>query len=202
MAGERGSNYNAFTLFLIFILLYLSQKSVVGVNSESGVSNADEHYQPEHLADATEDNGVYEDEAASFQPSDSEINEGLELDQQEIAWPQPEEKAEEQAVAATLLDEVEQAPEISVATPAEETPATVGAIADQSVEDLPTLTEEVAEYDASDVAAEEPAIADTQDTEEPVLGGQQHLFLEPTVMTGFHTKKQPASPKINIKFGC
>lgn len=48
VAGDRGSNYNAFTLFLIFILLYLSQKGVnASAYSQSGDSNINHSEQPE-----------------------------------------------------------------------------------------------------------------------------------------------------------
>ncbi|WP_073238424.1 hypothetical protein [Desulforamulus putei] len=204
MAGERGSNYNAFTLFLIFILLYLSQKGTnASAYSESGQTKADEYQQPEQPAEEKVAVGLSNGEVAEYQHTVSEMDEEITDDQQEISVQHPEviEQTEEQALEETLVDEPQEAPEISVEEPVEETPQPVEESADQADEVMPTIPQENFEVSVTEPEAEEAEASSNEVTDEPVLGGQNNLFLKPTVMTDIHVKKQHTGPKVNIKFG-
>jgi len=204
VAGERGSNYNAFTLFLIFILLYLSQKGTnASAYSESGQTKADEYQQPEQPAEEKVAVGLSNGEVAEYQHTVSEMDEEITDDQQEISVQHPEviEQTEEQALEETLVDEPQEAPEISVEEPVEETPQPVEESADQADEVMPTIPQENFEVSVTEPEAEEAEASSNEVTDEPVLGGQNNLFLKPTVMTDIHVKKQHTGPKVNIKFG-
>lgn len=205
VAGDRGSSYNAFTLFLIFILLYLSQKGTnASAYSETGQTKADQYQQPaKPAAVGLSDGDVAEYPQSTVIETDEEITDG----QHETFVQQPEVVEKTEKPEKTPVEEQQAAPEVLLEEPVEETPEPVEESTGDSIsqvdEIMQTMPQEIVEGSVKEPEAGEPTanISDSEVNDEPVLGGQNNLFLKPTVMTGIHAKKQSPGPKVSIKFG-
>lgn len=207
MAGDRGSSYNAFTLFLIFILLYLAQKGTdASAYSENVQTETDQFQTPAEPPEKKVAVGLSDGDVTEYpQSTVIETEEEME-EEQEIVVPEPAVIEETELTDETQAEEEQAAPEVIIEEPVEEIrdPIEESTVDDASLMDeIQTNLQEMVEVNVPEPQAEDTSVgsAESEVTDEPVLGGQSNLFLKPTVMTGIHPKKQTGGPKVSIKFG-
>ncbi|SHK46155.1 hypothetical protein [Desulforamulus aeronauticus] len=235
MVGERGSGSNAFSLFLILVLLYFAQRGV-SVNAYSESSKAqDIPEQPEtptegKLAVGLSNGEVTEyipDSVVYFEENDLEPVVPIEQLEFEQTMADPAELTEEEWVAAEEVEEIkeifeESSEEIELEEASEKEPIVDVFFQVPEENLLDSIEETQNEFIAPDEVTEEPLgwssseeefIQDeqeeqpfmetpsTQITAEPLLGGQDHLFLKPLINDIKTQKVKHAGPKISINFG-
>nr|WP_315988830.1 hypothetical protein [Desulforamulus aquiferis] len=197
MAGDRGFGSNSFSLFLIFILLYLSQKamSVTGYSSKKneGPDIVDEDKDQVGQKVAV---GLTDGEISDY------FNKPLADDnysEKEYNYEQPALKPEyNEQDYEEMVDEMEPLVE----------PEEMGSELENEIEnhtyelsEIELLVDQQTAVEANDqeedlVAIQPGAVY----SDEPVLGGQESLFLKPTVMN-YPVVKGGSGPKISIKYG-
>lgn len=227
MAGDRESGHNAYSLFLIFILLYLSQKSIkASAYHQDSKSEQQGTSLNEKFAVLTPDGEVTE-----FSPSqedsmeekmeeqnvveETEANELEEVVEPDITWDpiigeneviQPDEPEEIEDIAipmgntVTPIEEKEEAAEeVDQFEQVEEEAK------EEAIEDIQPIDMSESQKDSEDIPMMPEAEIKGNEKEivedEPVLGGQSNLFLKPTVMNSVKPKKQQPGPKISFNYG-
>ncbi|WP_149026600.1 hypothetical protein [Desulforamulus ferrireducens] len=242
VVGERGSGSNAFSLFLILILLYFAQKDsyanvyMENINTKEQ-PDQDENPLEEKLAVGLSNGEVQEympDETVHYQEEQtvvdfvsldgSVVEEPVEQEAVEETWEDTYELAEEYFTTDMDVEENENLEELPVDTASEVEPEVdiEESVQEQdeeftsgdSVEEMPTeieasdeVTEEQPEVSGAEefTEAEESQQIDAEEpiqiTEEPILGGQDKLFLKPVINDIKIKKVEHTGPKITIRFG-
>ncbi|AEF94800.1 hypothetical protein Desca_1959 [Desulfotomaculum nigrificans CO-1-SRB] len=200
--GGNYSSANAFTLFLIFILLSFSQKEAktAGVNLQNGVPQVD--YDGPSQEPVEVHVSVPDVAEMKYNQSSASIGE------EPMVGPLPEE----------IPEVVEQEPTTEETVPEELNLPSEHIVPSKDLVDVGEAKKEVGEATGAATTndltqidpIEEPAVPMVEEkveqtvanpfTEEPKLGGQDKLFLRPFV-TPTEPNKMHAGPKISIKFG-
>lgn len=244
MVGERGSGLNAFSMFLILILLYFAQRSdsanVYSQNVKTqdhpeqtekpmeeklavGLSNGDVE---EYISDYTNPEPVAsvdkpEVEQTEFEQTFEQIMEDtfeptFETTEEDVApvveMAEDEESLEEEEAYEEIESEVEpeevplaeeltQEPEekfVSELFIEEMQTEVVGS--NEVTEEQPEISSE-AEFAESEQIQQAVPVEFSEVTEEPILGGQDKLFLKPVINDLKIKKTEHNGPKISIRFG-
>jgi len=202
VVGDRGSGSNAFSLFLIFILLYFSQKGAAtpGASSPSSVPQEDHQGHSEETAENKLAVGLDYGNAVEYQQdtaaqSSQEFSNQLE-ELEEV--PVPVESTEE--IPAIFEPEVKPAAPIVKTGESEEKEETV-----PDLPEVPKVEEEIP------LPAETTGTGDKTETagEVEFATGENPVQPEPQVQKPWHlhskisegTKKKQSGPKISITFG-
>ncbi|ABO49783.1 hypothetical protein Dred_1249 [Desulforamulus reducens MI-1] len=222
MAGDRGSGYSAFSLFLIFILLYLSQQGTKASayhqdnkkqdkSSEEkvavGLSDGEVmEYSPSPTADYVEDMSEGEQNIPVIvEETDHDMSEEVGTDDlfEDLTNNEKEQLEETKVIEETVVSVVEEEVEVEVTNEVENEVSEVTEDFEPTNLTEPTDTIDTIEpQDNGQADVVEALESEEKNTDqEPVLGGQNNLFLKPTVMSGLGNTKQQAGPKISIKFG-
>ncbi|MDO7789061.1 hypothetical protein [Desulforamulus aquiferis] len=200
MAGDRGFGSNSFSLFLIFILLYLSQKavSVTGLSSKKNEG-----------PDIVDEDKDQVGQKVAVGLTDGEISEYFNkpladnYPEKEYNYQQPAHKPEyNEQDYEEMVDEME-----PLVEPEDMESELGNEIENHTYElsEIELLVDQQTAVEANDDSADqEEDLAAIQPgavySDEPVLGGQESLFLKPTVMN-YPVVKGGSGPKISINYG-
>lgn len=240
MVGERGSGLNAFSMFLILILLYFAQRSdsanVYSQNVKTqdhpeqtekpmeeklavGLSNGDveeyvsDYTNPEPVASVdkpkvgqTEFEQTFEQIMEdTFETTEEDVAPVVEMAEDEES-PEEEEAYEEiegevEPEEVPMAEEFTQEPEekfVSELFIEEMQTELVGS--NEVTEEQPEISSE-AEFAESEQIQQAVPVEFIEVTEEPILGGQDKLFLKPVINDLKIKKTEHNGPKISIRFG-
>lgn len=175
MAVDRTFGSGGMSLFLVFILLYLSQKG-----SMKG-------YQLSYNDEPMMNEGPAAEKKYAVGLSDGEVMEQDYASTCEEPVPEVEVSIDTEEMGETVQTEIEE--------PVEETQF------EEKVED--TYGQFLPEEGSDVLEQEEPwgSSMASEASEEPVLGGQNNLFLYPTVKLLESEKKSKTGPKVSIQYG-
>lgn len=219
VAGDRGLNYNAFTLFLIFILLYLAQKGTsASAYSESsqdqanqpetsaenqvavGLSNGDIQEYTQEPVYQPEQSLVYEEPALEEEVSEDyeEVQEAVVEDYPEESVDSTENELEPETTVATEESNVTEVLEEEVVSevPLEEAPVEqVEEQVEELPEELPDAVEPEQEVAEQVEEVEEPFMQETpEELPEPTETMQEDLAVVDQEMVEVSTQEEACQP--------